>query len=122
MEYEQVEANDTRFLFAFYGDMHGLSNPTENSWNLEPGRTMKIVVAVFPGDNLEDLKGSATWARDIYDNPQNCMMWCCRIRCLTINHPNHRKSPNYTPKSKKTVTPSMFTGITAVSSPRISKT
>ena len=31
---------------------------------------MKIVVAVFPGDNLEDLKGSATWARDIYDNPQ----------------------------------------------------
>lgn len=70
MEYEQVEANDTRFLFAFYGDMHGLSNPTENSWNLEPGRTMKIVVAVFPGDNLEDLKGSATWARDIYDNPQ----------------------------------------------------
>jgi len=69
-QYEQPSANDTRFLFSFYGDMQGMSNPTEASWNLAPGRTMKIVVAVFPGDNLEDLKRSANWAKTIYGDAQ----------------------------------------------------
>lgn len=42
--------DDTRYLFAFYGDMEGMSEtPTETSWNLEPGKTMKIVIAIFPG-------------------------------------------------------------------------
>lgn len=69
-EYEQPEANDTRFLFAFYGDMKGMTNPTDESWNLPPGRTMKIVVAVFPGDDKEDLKRSARWAKTIYGQAQ----------------------------------------------------
>lgn len=71
-EYEQPDANDTRFLFSFYGDMQGMvsngtgGNGTDASWNLAPGKTMKIVVGVFPGDNFEDLKRSANWAMEIY--------------------------------------------------------
>ncbi|NLO11836.1 MAG: hypothetical protein GX122_05360 [Candidatus Cloacimonetes bacterium] len=71
MEYEQPSPNDTRFLFAFYGDMQGMTNPSAASWNLEPGRTMKIVVAVFPGDNKEDLKRTARWAKEIYGQAQH---------------------------------------------------
>lgn len=70
-EYEQPEAKDTRFLFSFYGDMKGMNNPTDGSWNLAPGRTMKIVIAIFPGDNKEDLKRSARWAKVIYGQAQN---------------------------------------------------
>ena len=70
-EYEQPDAKDTRFLFAFYGDMKGMNNPTEGSWNLAPGRTMKIVIAIFPGDNKEDLKRSARWAKVIYGEAQD---------------------------------------------------
>ena len=70
-EYEQAEANDTRFLFSFYGDMKGMNSPTDGSWNLAPGRTMKIVIAVFPGDNKEDLKRSAKWAKKIYGTAQD---------------------------------------------------
>jgi hypothetical protein len=69
-EFVQPSPNDTRFLFSFYGDMQGMSNPTEGSWNLAPGRTMKIVVAVFPGDDQEDLKRSARWAKEIYGESQ----------------------------------------------------
>ncbi len=69
-EYEQPSPNDTRFLFSFYGDQQGMSAPNESSWNLAPGKTMKIVIAVFPGDNLEDLKRTARWAKEIYDKPQ----------------------------------------------------
>lgn len=67
-EYEQPSANDTRYLFAFYGAQPGstdYSDPAKR-WNLAPGKTMKIVIAVFPGDNLEDLKRSARWAKEIY--------------------------------------------------------
>lgn len=65
------DPDDTRYLFAFYGDMQGLTEPTEGSWNLAPGKTMKIVIAVFPGENLTELKTQAVWAKDIYENPQN---------------------------------------------------
>lgn len=68
--YEESDPNDTRFLFAFYGDMRGLDSPTDGSWNLAPGRTMKIVIAVFPGENIEDLKRTATFAKNIYGEAQ----------------------------------------------------
>lgn len=64
--YEEPEPNDTRFLFAFYGDMQGMDDPTAGSWNLAPGRTMKIVIAVFPGESLEELSRTAVWAKEIY--------------------------------------------------------
>ena len=77
MHWEQDRANDTRFLFAFFGDMNGYppigepdATETEDSWNLRPFETMKIVVALFPGENLEDLKGSARWAKTIYGEAQ----------------------------------------------------
>jgi len=61
---------DTRYLFAFYGDMQGMGNPTSGSWNLGPGRTMKIVIAVFPGQTIPELMGQSEWAKEIYENPQ----------------------------------------------------
>ena len=61
---------DTRYLFAFYGDMLGLDDPTESSWNLPPGMTMKIVIAVFPGDDLLDLKQTSIHAKDTYGEAQ----------------------------------------------------
>jgi hypothetical protein len=65
---------DTRYLFAFYGDQKGdptdNDNPTDKTWNLAPGKTMKIVIAVFPGKTLEDLKNTAASAKEIYRNPQ----------------------------------------------------
>ena len=75
--WEEPDPVDTRFLFAFSGDMQGLneqgdddSGATKDSWNLKPFDTMKIVIAIFPGENLEDLKESASWAKDIYGDAQ----------------------------------------------------
>ena len=76
-EYVQPSPNDTRFLFSFYGAQPGTADYNEmldgvyhKRWNLAPGRTMKIVVAVFPGEDKEDLKGSARWAKEIYGRAQ----------------------------------------------------
>lgn len=79
MEYEQPSPNDTRFLFSFYGAQPGTPEYDEvddeghyyKRWNLAPGKTMKIVVAVFPGDNKEDLKRTARWAKEIYGQAQD---------------------------------------------------
>jgi len=67
---QQDSPCDTRFLFAFYGDMQGLTEPTDSTWNLPPGETMKIVVAIFPGENVGELKRTAEWAKDIYGEAQ----------------------------------------------------
>ena len=72
VEYEQPSANDTRYLFAFYGaqpNTSDYSDPTKR-WDLAPGRTMKIVIGVFPGENKEDLKRTARWAKEIYGTAQ----------------------------------------------------
>jgi len=74
--FEESTPRDTRFLFAFYGDQEGydnyiLGNPKNyESWNLEPFQTMKIVVALFPGESLEELKETSLWAQDIYGRAQ----------------------------------------------------
>jgi hypothetical protein len=72
---QDTQPMDTRFLFAFYGDMKGYyeEERTEYSWNLHPGQTMKIVVAVFPGDTIEDLKTTARHAKAIYGEAQNLL-------------------------------------------------
>ncbi len=69
---------DTRYLFAFSGAQPGTSDYNEvdeegnyyKRWNLAPRKTMKIVIAVFPGDNLEDLKATSIWAKTIYGDAQ----------------------------------------------------
>jgi hypothetical protein len=65
-----INGIDTRYLFAFYGDMLGMINPTDASWNLAPGRTMKIVIAIFPGESIHELKQTARFARFIYGKAQ----------------------------------------------------
>lgn len=78
-EYEQPSPNDTRFLFSFYGAQPGSTEYSEldslgnyyKRWNLAPNKTMKIVIAIFPGDNKEDLKRTARWAKEIYGDAQN---------------------------------------------------
>ena len=92
-EYEQPSANDTRFLFSFYGAQPGTTDYNEmedgvyyKRWNLAPGKTMKIVVAVFPGDNKEDLKITANRAMNIYGTPQDL---------ITVTQPDIE--PHYTP-------------------------
>jgi len=69
---------DTRYLFSFYGDMSGMAhydddpetNITSGSWNLQPGKTMKIVLAVFPGWTIPDLKRTSGFAKMIYGQSQ----------------------------------------------------
>ncbi|MCB5250444.1 MAG: hypothetical protein LHW49_04710 [Candidatus Cloacimonetes bacterium] len=69
--YIQDEAKDTRYLFAFYGHGTGISEPDDpKNWNLAPKKTMKIVIAVFPGDTIEELKESARWAKEVYGEAQ----------------------------------------------------
>jgi len=82
--FETTDPKDTRFLFAFYGRneddkngtvadaVNGYVNPNHPEvWNLKPKNTMKIVVAVFPGMSLDEIKAQAIWAKDVYKSPQN---------------------------------------------------
>jgi len=93
-EWEQPTPNDTRFLFSFYGAQPGTAEYNETDedgnyykrWNLPPKKTMKIVVAVFPGDNKEDLKKSAGWAKEIYGEAQDL---------ITVTQPD--TFPHYNP-------------------------
>lgn len=82
---------DTRYLFGFYGaqahtgdtDLEGEDGFGEDDymetdedgnyfkrWNLAPYNTMKIVLAVFPGDNVSHLKIQSLWAKSIYGQSQ----------------------------------------------------
>ncbi len=72
MEFEQPDPSDTRFLFAFYGAQPGTADyaDPDKRWHLAPGKTMKIVIANFPGDNIEELKRTARWAKEIYGQAQ----------------------------------------------------
>ncbi len=84
----QIESGptDTRYLFGFYGaqahtgdiDGNGILDYLEidddgvyfKRWNLPPGRTMKIVIAVFPGNSIAELKRTAEFAKFIYGDAQ----------------------------------------------------
>jgi hypothetical protein len=70
---------DTRYLFGFYGAQPDTPEYNETDdfgnyhkrWNLAPGMTMKIVVAVFPGDSRLDLMQTSIHAKDTYGDAQN---------------------------------------------------
>lgn len=92
----QEEEADTRYLFAFYGHGTGISEPTNPAnWNLAPKKTMKIVIAVFPGDTIEELKESARWAKEVYGEAQNLTTV---IMPDTVSHYNPPEPPEI-PKS-----------------------
>jgi len=82
---------DTRYMFGFYGAQshtgdtdepgepgYGIDDYLEvdefgnyfKRWNLPPGRTMKIVIAVFPGESVFELKQTARFAKFIYGEAQ----------------------------------------------------
>lgn len=108
-EYEQPVANDTRFLFAFYGAQPGTAdyNDPDKRWNLAPGKTMKIVVAVFPGDTLADLKETAGWAQIIYGQAQDL---------ISVVKPD--LFPHYNPPEPPEI-PKLFAEIVDQGTPRI---
>ncbi len=83
---------DTRYLFGFYGaqehtgdtdepgdEGYGILDYLEQDefgnyfkrWNLAPGKTMKIVVAVFPGDSRLELMQTSIHAKDTYGEAQD---------------------------------------------------
>ena len=44
---------DTRFMYSYYGDQQGFTNPTGNSLNLAPGDSVVIFCALLLGDTVD---------------------------------------------------------------------
>lgn len=98
----QPIAADTRYLFAFSGAQPGTPDYNEvdtegnyfKRWNLAPRKTMKIVIAVFPGDNLEDLKATSIWAKTIYGEAQSLTNVVLPDTALHYTPPEPPEIPN----------------------------
>lgn len=98
----QPIAADTRYLFAFSGAQPGTPEYNEldeegnyfKRWNLAPRKTMKIVIAVFPGDNLEDLKATSIWAKTIYGQAQSLTNVVLPDTALHYTPPEPPEIPN----------------------------
>ncbi|MBC8526130.1 MAG: lamin tail domain-containing protein [Candidatus Cloacimonetes bacterium] len=58
---------DTRFMYSYYGDQNGFTNPTGNSLNLEPGDSVIIYSAVFLGDTTDELEDIASQLQSFYE-------------------------------------------------------
>ena len=93
-EHQMSDPDDTRYLFAFSGDGQGLTDPGDESWNLAPKKTMKIVVAVFPGDTVEELKQTAEWAKEIYGEAQSLTTAILPDTFPHYNPPEPPEAPN----------------------------
>lgn len=105
--YEQPEAKDTRYLFAFYGVQQkkpdGQDNPDyvtypERRWNLAPKKTMKIVIAIFPGETIPELKATAIWAKSIYGPAQDLQTVILPDTVSHYNPPEPPDAPKMTAK------------------------
>ncbi len=106
-DFTQPDAVDTRYLFAFYGAQPADSSYTniEKRWNLPPEKTMKIVIAIFPGMSIEELKNSAAWAKKIYGDPQ---------KLTNVTKPDIVS--HYNPPLPPTI-PAMYSALTNVNDP-----
>ncbi len=93
-EHQMSDPDDTRYLFAFSGDGLGLTDPSVESWNLAPKNTMKIVVAVFPGETVEELKQTAEWAKEIYGRAQSLTTAILPDTFAHYNPPEPPEAPN----------------------------
>ncbi len=90
-ETQEENPVDTRYLFGFYGAQAHTGDQDEEGepgfgiddyletdadgnyfkrWDLAPGATMKIVVAIFPGNTINELKQQSVWAKTIYGQAQ----------------------------------------------------
>ena len=93
---------DTRYLFAFSGAQPGTPDFNEideegnysKRWNLAPYKTMKIVIAVFPGEDLEDLKATSIWAKTIYKGSQSLTNVTLPDTIIHYTPPEPPKIPN----------------------------
>ena len=47
---------DTRFMYSYYGDQQGFTNPTANSLNLAPGDSVVIYSAIFLDETINELQ------------------------------------------------------------------
>ena len=58
---------DTRFMYSYYGDQCGFTNPTINSLNLAPIDSVIIYSVVFLGDTPDELEDIAFLLEQFYD-------------------------------------------------------
>ncbi|MCK4313081.1 MAG: hypothetical protein KAW88_10145, partial [Candidatus Cloacimonetes bacterium] len=67
---------DTRYLYTFCGDMQGMTNPGYLTWNIQPLKTMKIVIAIFAEEEFGAFEDQAYWVKEIYGNSQSLSASC----------------------------------------------
>ncbi len=58
---------DTRFLYAYYGDMNGYVAPTDSSLNIAPGDSAVIYSAIFLGNTYDELIEIADILQQFYE-------------------------------------------------------
>jgi len=68
--------SDTRYLYTFCGDMQGMTNPGYLTWNIQPLKTMKIVIALFAEEEFGAFENQAYWVKEIYGNSQSLSASC----------------------------------------------
>jgi hypothetical protein len=93
MEYEQPQANDTRFLNTLCGSQPGMIDYQENKLWLVPGANITFYSIVFCGGNLEELKAQSVFATEFINGGLNlgeiegltCIPY---LRPVTIQYPN----------------------------------
>jgi len=62
---------DTRFMYSYFGDQQGFTNPTVNSLNLSPGDSVVIYSAVFLGDTIDELESISSLLEQFDDANYN---------------------------------------------------
>ncbi|MEA3475004.1 MAG: lamin tail domain-containing protein [Candidatus Cloacimonadota bacterium] len=70
-DYPNAQVNDpcdTRFLYAYYGDMNGFIAPTDSSLNIAPGDSAVIYSTIFLGDNFDELTEIADILQQFHDS------------------------------------------------------
>ena len=58
---------DTRFLYAYYGDMNGFTAPTDSSLNIVPGDSAVIFTLIFLGYSYENMLEIAEVTQQFYE-------------------------------------------------------
>ena len=67
-EYIQPTANDTRFLYSFFGQVPGGNGSTVQPWHLGPMQSVTFYQAVFADYSLDGLKAQSLTIEDFIDS------------------------------------------------------